>query len=56
MLKLKCPKHPQYAGKQAPRCSCEPCQALYKMRFTAYAERLTIVEPKPKKEIEREQV
>lgn len=49
MLKLKCKKHPQYAGKQSPRAACSACIDLWNIRQKVEMWRvITIVEPHPK--------
>jgi hypothetical protein len=44
MLKLKCAKHPRYAGKESPRAACHPCQVLYDVRIRAFEAHLKVVE------------
>lgn len=44
MLKLKCPKHPRFAGKTSPRASCPVCIELYQLRLRAIREHVVVVE------------
>lgn len=49
MLKLKCKKHPKYAGKVSPRCSCAACYDIWVIRRNCEVNRtVTIIESTPR--------